>query len=83
VMILLTAWAAWAEESAKINLNTATVEELATLKRVGQKYAQRIVEYREQNGLFKEPKEITNVKGIGTKTYEENKARLVVTDQRS
>jgi len=74
-------WGGVAEDSAKIDLNTATVEELATLKRVGKKYAERIVEYRQKNGLFKEPKEIMNVKGIGMKTYEENKDRLMVEKQ--
>lgn len=75
------AWSGVADKSTKIDINTATVEELATLKRVGKKYAERIVEYRQKNGLFKEPKEIMNVKGIGMKTYEENKDRLVAREQ--
>ena len=80
-MIITTARGAGVEDASKIDLNTATVKKLATLKRVGQKYAQRIVEYREQNGLFKDPREITKVRGIGKKTYEENKDRLMVTNQ--
>ena len=62
----------------KININTASVEELATLDRVGEKYAQRIVEYRESNGSFAKAEDITNVKGIGSKILEANKDRIVV-----
>ncbi|MCB2146673.1 MAG: helix-hairpin-helix domain-containing protein [Deltaproteobacteria bacterium] len=62
----------------KVNINTAPVEQLMQLDRVGAKYAQRIVEYREKNGPFKAPEEIMNVKGIGKKTWEANKDRIVV-----
>jgi len=61
-----------------ININTASVEQLSELDRVGAKYAQRIVEYREKYGPFKAPEEIMNVKGIGQKTWEANKDRIVV-----
>jgi competence protein ComEA len=70
--------AAWAEDAGKININTASVEELAQLKRVGPKYAERIVEYRKTNGSFVNPEDIMNVPGIGQKTWEENKDRIVV-----
>jgi competence protein ComEA len=62
----------WAEEVKKVNINTATVEELAQLNQIGQKYAENIVEYREQNGPFKKPEDIMQVKGIGEKTWEKN-----------
>lgn len=62
----------------KININTASVEQLMQLERVGAKYAERIVEHREKNGLFKAPEDIMNVKGIGQKTWEANKDRIVV-----
>ena len=62
-----------AQEQAKININKATVDELSVLKRVGPSYAQRIVDYREQNGPFEKPEDIMNVRGIGPKTYEANK----------
>ena len=62
----------------KININTASVEELTTLDKVGEKYAQRIVEYRENNGNFAAPEDITKVKGIGSKILEANKDRIVV-----
>jgi competence protein ComEA len=68
----------WAEEAGKINLNKASVTELTQLKRVGQKYAQRIVDYREKNGPFTKPEDVMNVQGIGSKTYELNKDLITV-----
>ncbi len=61
------------EDVQKVNINTATVEELVQLNQIGQKYAEKIVEYREQNGPFKNPEDIMQVKGIGEKTWEKNK----------
>ena len=62
----------------KININTAPVEQLVQLDRIGAKYADRIVEYRETYGPFNNPEDIMNVKGIGEKTWEANKDRIVV-----
>ena len=68
-------------EEGKVNINEATLEELSQLKNVGPGYAQRIVEYREQNGAFEKPEDITKVKGIGQKTWELNKERIIVAPQ--
>jgi competence protein ComEA len=65
--------AVMAQEQVKININKATVDELCTLKRIGLSYAQRIVDYREQNGPFEKPEDIMKVRGIGMKTFEANK----------
>ena len=62
----------------KVNINTASAEELAQLKRIGPKYAARIIEFRETNGPFKLSEDIMKVKGIGQKTWEVNKDRIVV-----
>jgi competence protein ComEA len=79
VFIFLTALpAAAAETPLKININTATVDELAQLKRVGPAYAARIVEYREQYGPFEKIEDLMKVRGIGSKTWEENKDNLSV-----
>lgn len=78
MIVMLLAGATLAESSDKININTATVEELVQLDRVGAKYAQRIVEFREQNGPFAAPEDIMQVAGIGPKTFEANKDRIVV-----
>lgn len=65
-------------EEGKININTATVEELTQLKNIGPGYAQRIVQYREESGAFQKPEDIMKVKGIGQKTWELNKDRIIV-----
>jgi len=70
--------ALWAQNADKININQASVEEIAQLERVGPKYAQRIVQYREKNGPFEKPEDIMKVRGIGPKTWEINKDRITV-----
>ncbi|UCH98722.1 MAG: helix-hairpin-helix domain-containing protein [Candidatus Aminicenantes bacterium] len=52
-----------------ININTAGPEQLVKLPRVGEKIAQRIIEYRQKNGKFKKLADIMKVKGIGEKTF--------------
>ena len=57
----------------KINLNTATVDELQQLNGIGLKKAQAIIDYRVKQGKFKNIEELNNVKGIGPKIFEKNK----------
>ena len=64
---------ALAQEQVKININKATADELSTLKRIGASYAQRIVDYRNENGPFQRPEDIMKVRGIGIKAFEANK----------
>ena len=52
-----------------VNLNTATISQLATLPGIGDTTAQRNVEYRDKNGGFKKVEELMNVKGIGEKSF--------------
>lgn len=77
-VIIVLSGGVWAEDAGKININTASVEELTQLKGVGTKYAEKIVEYRKTNGSFVNPEDIMNVPGIGPKTWEANKDRIVV-----
>ena len=62
----------------KVNINTASVEELTKLKGIGVKKAKAIVEFRKKNGRFKKPEDIMLVKGIGKKTYERLKPFITV-----
>jgi competence protein ComEA len=59
--------------AAKVNLNTATVQELDALPGVGPVLAQRIVDHRERNGGFKAIGELRTVDGFGAARYEELK----------
>jgi competence protein ComEA len=68
----------YAGETAKININTATAEELTQLKGIGPSHAAKIVEYREKNGPFKLPEDVVQVPGIGQKTFENNKDLILV-----
>jgi len=54
----------------KVNVNSADVTQLSLLPRVGPSVAQRIVEYRKQNGPFKKSEDLMLVQGIGEKTYQ-------------
>jgi competence protein ComEA len=78
--VLVFVWfaVAWAEETPKININTASADELALLTGIGQKKAARIIEFRETNGPFKLPEDLLKVPGIGPKTFETNKDRIAV-----
>ena len=53
-----------------ININTASKEELQTIKGIGDSKADSIVKYREKNGFFKTIEDIKNVEGIGATLYE-------------
>mgnify|MGYP000148208745 FL=1 len=56
-----------------IDINSADKDELTALAGIGEKKAESIVSYREEHGEFIYPWEITNVDGIGEKTYEKIK----------
>ncbi|HKV10523.1 MAG TPA: helix-hairpin-helix domain-containing protein [Thermoanaerobaculia bacterium] len=74
VALLFTAISAFAAAEGggggkKVNINSADATQLALLPRVGPSVAQRIVEFRKENGPFKSPDDLMLVRGIGEKTY--------------
>ena len=66
-----------ATKEGKVNINTATVEELKTLKGVGEKKAEAIIEYRKKNGSFQTKEDLMKVRGIGKKLFDSFQERIV------
>lgn len=66
------------KEGGKVNINTATQNELDGLPGIGPALAQRIIDFREENGNFKSIEDIQNVKGIGDSKFDEIKDKIVV-----
>lgn len=71
--------AVYAEEMmGKLDINTATAEELMRLSGIGEKRAADIIVYRERNGAFSSIEDIMKVSGIGEKTFEKIKNEITV-----
>lgn len=66
------------QKNEKININTATKEELQTLPGIGPVTAERIIEFRENKGSFKKIEDIMNVPRIGPKMFEQIKDKITV-----
>ncbi len=64
------------ESGSSIDINTAGVEQLATLAGIGPALAQRIVDYREANGKFRDVDALENVRGIGSNIMEDIRHRI-------
>lgn len=64
--------------AGQVNINTASIAELTTLNGIGEKKAQAILTYREEQGLFTTLEEIKNIPGIGDKTFENLKPYITI-----
>jgi competence protein ComEA len=79
LLLVLALWFAMAGAAfAAVNINTATKEELTTLKGIGDKKAQAIIDYRKKNGDFKTVEDLEKVEGIGPGTMKQIRAQIGV-----
>ncbi len=62
----------------RVDINKACLEELIIIPSIGEKTAQRILKYRENKGIFKNPEELLAVKGIGEKKLEIIRRHIVI-----
>src|SRR5262245_19111617 len=80
---LLLAWVIWLAiygiAIAAVNINTATKEELTSLKGIGEKRAQDIIDYRTKNGPFKSVDDLVKVPGIGPGRMKQIRSQLTTT----
>ena len=67
--------------AGKVNINTASAEQLTTLPGVGPKLAARILDYRQKSGGFKNVSELMNVQGIGEKNLAKIQAFLTTSGE--
>ena len=66
----------------KVNINTATASEISEcLDGIGKKKAEGVIAYREQKGKFEKPEQLANVPGIGEKTVERNRSKIVIEEE--
>ena len=66
------------EQTSKININTATLEQLQTLPRIGEAKAKNILAYRKKNGGFKKIEEIKEISGIGESIFDQIKDYITI-----
>ncbi|GAA6112488.1 ComEA family DNA-binding protein [Apilactobacillus apinorum] len=66
------------KDEEKVNINKADSEELQKLDRVGEKMAQKIIDYRNQHNGFHSIDEIKQISGFGEKTFERLKDSLTI-----
>ena len=67
-----------ADTGGLVNINTADEKALDTLPGVGPATAQKIIEYRENEGAFQSPEDIMKVRGIGKAKYEKMKDKITI-----
>jgi competence protein ComEA len=73
-----TTAAAPAVPGGKVNINAASVSQIAMLPRIGEKVAMRVLDYRKAHGPFAKPENLMEVKGIGEKLFLTLKPYLAV-----
>ena len=77
-LVMVKAPAPSTKPAKKLDLNSATVEQLQELPGIGEAMAERIILYREEKGTIKRIDELKKVKGIGEKKFEKLKPHIEV-----
>lgn len=81
IILMLTSLLAFNVMAGPVNINSADASTLAaSLQGIGQKKAEDIVRYRDENGMFKTADDLTNIKGIGDKTIDKNRDDILLAD---
>ena len=83
VVFLLFYSVAGAEQASRLDLNHATLSQLDGLPGIGPVIAERIIQFREDNGPFKWIEDLMNVRGIGEKTFLKLAERITVEEPES
>src|SRR6266536_4023633 len=79
LLVLVTWFAIYGVAIAAVNINTATKEELTSLKGIGEKRAQEIINYRTKNGPFKSVDDLEKVPGIGPGIMKQIRSEVTTT----
>jgi len=79
LLLVLVLWfAVSGVAAAAVNVNTATKEELTSIKGIGEKRAQEIIDYRKKNGNFKSVDDLGKVPGIGPGLMKQIRSQVTV-----
>ena len=65
-------------QTAKVNLNKASLEELQTVRGIGPALAERIIQYRDEHGRFERIEDIVQVRGVGEAKFEKLKSQVSI-----
>ncbi len=78
LILALVCWVGSASAADRVDLNQASAAEIASvLSGIGLKRAEQIIAYRERFGPIQTPEELLAIKGIGVKTLEKNRSRMI------
>ena len=78
LFLALMCWVGAASAADRVDLNHASAAEIAAvLNGIGLKRAEQIIAYRERFGPIQTPEELLAIKGIGVKTLEKNRSRMI------